>query len=86
MKQEKIISNVNEIYTQNFIVIIKGFRENNDVNELSYDLEEVYEDNQTLGDLMDYLVENEKCEIWDVPYLTYLVLNHPDKFYTYFYA
>ena len=86
MKQEKIISNVNEIYTQNFIVIIKGFRENNDVDELSYDLEEVYEDNQTLGDLMDYLVENEKCEIWDVPYLTYLVLNHPDKFYTYFYA
>jgi len=86
MKQEKIISNVNEIYTQNFIVIIKGFRENNDVDELSYDLEEVYEDNQTLGDLMDYLVENEKCEIWDVPYLTYLALNHPDKFYTYFYS
>jgi hypothetical protein len=84
MKQEKIISNVNEIYTQNFIVIIKGFRENNDVDELSYDLEEVYEDNQTLGDLMDYLVENKKCEIYDVPYLTYLVLNHPDKFYIYF--
>ena len=34
--------------------------------------------------LPDYLVENEKCEIWDTPYIIFLVLNHPDKVYTYF--
>ena len=57
---------------------------NNDVDEISYDLEEVFEDDNTLGSLIDYLVDNEKCEVWDTPYLTFLILNHPEKVYTYF--
>tara|TARA_Y100000768_G_scaffold291105_1_gene225172 strand:- start:674 stop:967 length:294 start_codon:yes stop_codon:yes gene_type:complete len=81
---EKIHGTVNETYKNNFPKIIKGFRENNDPNELSYDFEEVFEENQTIGDLQDFLVENEKCEIWDIPYITYLVLNHPEKVYIYF--
>lgn len=75
---------VNEIYSNNFELILKGFRENNDVDEMSYDLEEVYEEESTLGGLIDYLVENEKCEIWDTPYIIFLILNHPEKVYTYF--
>lgn len=75
---------VNEIYSNNFELILKGFRENNDADEMSYDLEEVYEDESTLGGLIDYLVENEKCEIWDTPYIIFLILNHPEKVYTYF--
>jgi len=75
---------VNEIYSNNFELIIKGFRENNDVDEISWDLEELYEEEKSMGCLLDYLVENEKCEIWDTPYIIFLVLNHPDKVYTYF--
>ena len=84
MNIEETHQNVNEIYSNNFELILKGFRENNDIDEISYDLEEVYEDDKTLGCLLDYLVENEKCEIWDTPYIIFLVLNHPDKVYTYF--
>ena len=84
MKIEETYQNVNEIYSNNFEQILKGFRENNDVDEISYDLEEVFEDDNTLGSLIDYLVENEKCEIWDTPYVTFLILNHPEKVYTYF--
>lgn len=84
MKIEETTQIVNEIYSNNFELILKGFRENNDIDEISYDLEEVYEDDKTLGCLLDYLVENEKCEIWDTPYITFLILNHPEKLHTYF--
>lgn len=84
MKIEQTHQNVNETYSNNFELILKGFRENNDIDEISYDLEEVYEDDNTLGCLLDYLVDNEKCEIWDTPYITFLILNHPEKVYTYF--
>jgi hypothetical protein len=84
MNIEESHQRVNEIYSSNFELILKGFRENNDIDEISYDLEEVYEDDKTLGCLLDYLVENEKCEIWDTPYITFLILNHPEKLYTYF--
>jgi len=84
MNIEESHQRVNEIYSSNFELILKGFRENNDIDEISYDLEEVYEDDKTLGCLLDYLVENEKCEIWDTPYITFLILNHPEKLYSYF--
>ena len=84
MKIGEIHQKVNEIYSNNFELILKGFRENFDVEEISYDLEEVYEDDTTLGALFDYLVDNEKCEIWDTPYITFLILNHPEKVYIYF--
>ena len=45
---------------------------------------ERFEDDNTLGSLIDYLVENEKCEIWDIPYLTYLIINDPERVYLYF--
>ena len=63
MKIEETHHDVNEIYSNNFEQILKGFRENNDVDEISYDLEEVFEDDSTLGSLIDFLVENEKCEV-----------------------
>ena len=47
MKIEETHHNVNEIYSNNFEQILKGFRENNDVDEISYDLEEVWEDDNT---------------------------------------
>ena len=75
---------VNEIYSNNFELILKGFRENNDVDEISWDLEELYEEEKSMGCLLDYLVDNEKCQIWDTPYIIFLVLNHPEKVYTYF--
>lgn len=84
MKTEETIESVNKIYQNNFQQIIIGFRENNDINELSYDIEEVFDENNTLGDLMDFFVDNEKCEIWDIPYLTYLIINKPSQVYTYF--
>ncbi len=84
MNIEESHQRVNEIYSNNFELIIKGFRENNDVDEISWDLEELYEEEKSMGCLLDYLVENEKCEIWDTPYIIFLVLNHPDKVYTYF--
>lgn len=84
MKIEATHKSVNDVYSANFNLIIKGFRENGDRDELSYDLEEVYEDDETLGALFDYLVENEKCEIWDLPYLTYLILNNPETVHAYF--
>ena len=84
MNIEESHQRVNEIYLNNFEFILKGFRENNDIDEISYDLEEVFEDDNTLGCLVDYLVENEKCQVWDIPYITFLILNHPEKLYTYF--
>jgi len=84
MNIEESHQRVNEIYSNNFELILKGFRENNDVDEISWDLEELYEEEKSMGCLLDYLVENEKCEIWDTPYIIFLVLNHPDKVYTYF--
>jgi hypothetical protein len=84
MKIEETHSNVNETYKVNFPNIIKGFRDNNDPDELSYNLEELFYESNSLGDLFDYLLENEKCQVWDIPYITYLVLNHPEKVYTYF--
>ena len=84
MNIEESHQRVNEIYSNNFELIIKGFRENNDVDEISWDLEELYEEEKSMGCLLDYLVENEKCQIWDTPYIIFLVLNHPEKVYTYF--
>ena len=84
MNIEESHQRVNEIYSNNFEFILKGFRENNDIDEISYDLEVVFEDDNTLGCLVDYLVENEKCQVWDTPYIIFLVLNHPEKVYTYF--
>ncbi len=84
MNIEESHQRVNEIYSNNFEFILKGFRENNDIDEISYDLEEVFEDDNTLGCLVDYLVENEKCQVWDIPYITFLILNHPEKLYSYF--
>lgn len=84
MKIEENIRIVNETYKVNFPKIIKGFRENNDIDELSYNLEEIFDESDSLGDLFDYLIENEKCQVWDIPYVTHLVLNHPEKVYTYF--
>jgi len=84
MNIEESHQRVNEIYSNNFEFILKGFRENNDIDEISYDLEEVFEDDNTLGCLVDYLVENEKCQVWDIPYITFFILNHPEKLYTYF--
>jgi hypothetical protein len=84
MNIEESHQRVNEIYSNNFELILKGFRENNDVDEISWDLEELYEEEKSMGCLLDYLVENEKCQIWDTPYIIFLVLNHPDKVYTYF--
>lgn len=83
MKIENTHKAVNDVYSANFNLILKGFRENGDIDELSYDLEEVYEDDNTLGSLIDYLVDNEKCEIWDIPYLTYLIINDPERVYLY---
>lgn len=84
MNIEESHQRVNEIYSNNFELILKGFRENNDVDEISWDLEELYEEEKTMGCLLDYLVENEKCQVWDTPYIIFLVLNHPEKVYTYF--
>jgi len=84
MNIEETHQRVNEIYSNNFELILKGFRENNDVDEISWDLEELYEEEKSMGCLLDYLVENEKCQIWDTPYIIFLVLNHPEKVYTYF--
>lgn len=84
MNIEESHQRVNEIYSNNFKLILKGFRENNDVDEISWDLEELYEEEKSMGCLLDYLVENEKCQIWDTPYIIFLVLNHPEKVYTYF--
>ncbi len=84
MNIEETHQRVNEIYSNNFELILKGFRENNDINEISYELEELYDEEKSLGCLLDYLVENEKCQIWDTPYIIFLVLNHPEKVYTYF--
>ena len=38
MKIGEIHQKVNEIYSNNFELILKGFRENFDVEEISYDL------------------------------------------------
>jgi|TARA_B110000261_G_C13046699_1_gene342527 hypothetical protein len=84
MNIEESHQRVNEIYSNNFELILKGFRENNDVDEISWDLEELYEEEKSMGCLLDYLVDNEKCQIWDTPYIIFLVLNHPEKVYTYF--
>ena len=84
MNIEESHQRVNEIYSNNFELILKGFRENNDVDGISWDLEELYEEEKSMGCLLDYLVENEKCQIWDTPYIIFLVLNHPEKVYTYF--
>ena len=59
MNIEESHQRVNEIYSNNFELIIKGFRENNDVDEISWDLEELYEEEKSMGCLLDYLVENE---------------------------
>lgn len=84
MNIEETHQNVNEIYSNNFKRIIKGFRDDNADDELSWDLEIVHEESECLGDLIDFLVENEKCTTWDTPYIIFLILNHPEKVYTYF--
>jgi len=33
--------------------------------------------------MIDFLIENEKCEIWDLPYVIHLLLNHPDQVHEY---
>ena len=74
---------VNDIYAKNVDIIIKGFRENDDKNEMSFDFEEVFDEDKTMGSMIDFLIENEKCEIWDLPYVIHLLLNHPDQVHEY---
>jgi len=84
MTINELHAKVNEVYQNNFDTMLKGFRENTDQDEISYDIEEVYEDTQSLGDLIDYLIEQEKCTEWDAPYLAYSVLHDPENTYKYF--
>jgi|OM-RGC.v1.032532642 hypothetical protein len=84
MTINELHTKVNELYQNNFDTMLKGFRENIDQDEISYDIEEVYEDTQSLGDLIDYLIEQEKCTEWDAPYLVYSVLHDPENTYKYF--
>lgn len=80
MNAQLTIQTVDEIYLKNLDAIVRGFRENNDVDEISYDIEE----RETLGDFIDFLIESEKCSKWDAPYVTYLALNEPSQLYQYF--
>ena len=84
MTINELHAKVNEVYQNNFDTMLKGFRENTDQDEINYDIEEVYEDTQSLGDLIDYLIEQEKCTEWDAPYLAYSVLHDPENTYKYF--
>ena len=40
---------VNDIYAKNVVIIIKGFRDNDDKNEMSYDFEEVFDEDKPDG-------------------------------------
>ena len=46
---------VNDIYAKNVDIIIKGFRDNDDKNEMSFDFEEVFDDDKTMGSMIDFL-------------------------------
>ncbi len=67
MTRNELNSKVNELYQNNFDTMLKGFRDNTDQDEISYDIEEVYEDTQSFGDLIDFFIEKEKCTEWDAP-------------------
>ena len=84
MTRIELNSKVNELYQNNFDTMLKGFRDNTDQDEISYDIEEVYEDTQSFGDLIDFFIEEEKCTEWDAPYLAYSVLHDPENTYKYF--
>ena len=57
MNAQQTIQTVDEIYLKNLDAIVRGFRENNDVDEISYDIEE----RETLGDFIDFLIESENA-------------------------
>jgi hypothetical protein len=42
MTRIELNSKVNELYQNNFDTMLKGFRDNTDQDEISYDIEEVY--------------------------------------------
>lgn len=84
MTIDELHKKVNELYQGNYDVMLKGFRDNIDQDEISYDIEEVYEDTQSFGDLIEYLIENEKCTEWDAPYVAYSILHDPENTYKYF--
>jgi hypothetical protein len=81
MTTEEIIKNVDTKYLSNLPVIVKSLRDNNDPDELSYDIEE-YEEN--LGDLLEMLIDRELCTPYDLGYVIHLILNDPENFYVYF--
>jgi hypothetical protein len=76
---KETIEKVNEIFMTNLDRIVAEFRENETDSEFSYDIEEM----ETFGDFIDLMVENEKCEVWDTPYIAYLVINSPESIYHY---
>ena len=81
MTTEELIKQVNEKYLNNLEDIVASLRNNEDPDELSYDIEEY---DSSLGDLLEMLVENEKCEVYDLAYVVHLILNDPKNFYLYF--
>lgn len=76
---KETIEKVNEIFMTNLDRIVAEFIENETDSEFSYDIEEM----ETFGDFIDLMVENEKCEVWDTPYIVYLVINSPESIYHY---
>jgi len=75
MDIENIMKTLDDKFITNLEAIVNSYRDKEVETEFSYDIEEC----ETFGEFFDLMIESEICEIYDLPYLSYIVLNDPSK-------
>jgi hypothetical protein len=71
MNIEAVMKTLDEQFVSIIDTIVTSYRDKEVETEFSYDIEEC----ETFGEFFDLMIESEICEIYDLPYLTHVVLN-----------
>lgn len=80
MNVEAYIKQKNNDFEKIRANLVEILRDTERYSELSYDIEEL----ETYGELADLLVENEICQVWDLPYVITLCNENTKDVVAYF--
>jgi hypothetical protein len=75
MNTGDLMKTLDKQFVENLAVIVTSYRDKEVETEFSYDIEEC----ETFGAFSDLMIESEICEIYDLPYLSYIILNDPSS-------
>ena len=75
MSTENYYKTLDKQFLENLDAVVASYRSKEVETEFSYDIEEC----ETFGAFSDLMIESETCEIYDLPYLSYLLLNDPSN-------